>query len=135
MRTSQSSRARLALLLSVALSASGSASACAIKESSLIGDWEQKSKIADYAVMAFDQDGNERVFDSWRHNRPDVSQGAWKLENCQLTIWADPDDVNRRAEYIVLEATAGRLRLRDSAGRESSYRKIRAPARNQSAGN
>lgn len=119
--------ALLVSLIFASLNIPASAATCTINEARIVGGWEQASRIADYAVMAFEQDGKEHRFDSWRHNRPEVSQGIWKFENCQLTIWADPGDAKRRAEFLVLDATAVQLRLRDSEGRESIYSKIVEP--------
>jgi uncharacterized protein (TIGR03066 family) len=115
----------LSLLLGASFSAS--ASDCVIQDTHLVGGWKQSSKIADYAVMGFEQEGNERRFDSWRHDRPEVSQGAWKIEKCRLTIWENPSDTKRRMNYTVLELTAERLHLKDIAGSESTYEKVHEP--------
>jgi hypothetical protein len=99
------------------------ASACTVKESALIAGWEQASRATTYAVMAFEREGDERRFDSWRHERPEVSQGAWKLDGCSLMIFEEPDEPKRRRVFEVLALTSECLILQED-GRKMSYRKI-----------
>jgi len=124
---------RIAFLISlILLGFTSRASACTATESALIAGWEQASLAATYAVMAFERAGEERRFDSWRHERPEVSQGAWKLDGCSLMIFEEPDEHKRLHAFKVLALTSECLILQEDDGRKMSYRKIdESPSRSR----
>jgi hypothetical protein len=124
---------RIAFLISlILLGFTSQAFACTATESALIAGWEQASRAATYAVMAFEHDGDARRFDSWRHERPEVSQGAWKLDGCSLMIFEDPDEPKRLRSFKVLSLTSDCLIVQEDDGRKTSYRKIdESPSRSR----
>ncbi len=113
-----------AIIASSLIASTSSASACSVTESGLVAGWEQVSKSAAYAEMAFEREGDERRFDSWRHERPEVWQGAWKLENCELSILEEPGNMKRRRVFKVLAVTSECLYLQEDDGRKMRYRKM-----------
>ena len=76
---------RFLVLAFLPLSAAGAAP-CNVTDRELLGSWEALGKGAAFEQMAFALDGAQREFNSWRHERPEVSQAHWRLQDCTLTI-------------------------------------------------
>lgn len=62
------------------------AAPCAVTERDLLGSWEAAGHFGFYEQMAFERSGVRHEFNSWLHDRPEISGGQWQLEACKLTI-------------------------------------------------
>jgi len=110
------------LLIAIALSVSTAVAApCNVREQTLVGAWEGIGKWAFFEQMSFEREGTNRHFDSWLHERPEISRGQWELQNCKLTI-REPSGLT---QSFTVSAIRGRLSLSSGDGKTtSSYRKI-----------
>jgi hypothetical protein len=89
------------------------AAPCAVSEGEVLGSWGAVGNAGSFEQMAFERDGLQREFNSWRHDRPEVSDGRWQLEACKLTIFessAPPQTftVARKGKHLVLTSADGR---------------------------
>jgi hypothetical protein len=104
--------AGLALALLASSSVAGVA-ACNVTDGSLLGSWEATGKGAAFEQLAFEREGSTREFNSWRHERPEISQAQWQLQDCQLTI-RDPATFTEKffvllqGKQLVLSRTDGK---------------------------
>ena len=57
--------------------------ACDVKEKEVIGAWQSVSQDGFFDVFELHQN---HTFDSWLHERPEISDAKWLLEHCILTI-------------------------------------------------
>lgn len=109
------SKLRRAVGLALALHASSAvaATACNVTDGTLLGSWEATDKGAAFEQLAFEREGSRREFNSWRHERPEVSQAKWRLEECKLTIHESPGvaqafTVMLRGQHLLLSAPDGK---------------------------
>ena len=89
------------------------AAPCAVTERAVLGSWGAVGNAGSFEQMAFERDGLQREFNSWRHDRPEVAGGRWQLEGCRLTIFdssAPPQifTVSRKGKHLVLTSADGR---------------------------
>jgi hypothetical protein len=122
----RSPKLRRAVGLALALLASSAvgATACNVTDATLVGSWEATGKGATFEQLAFEREGSRREFNSWRHDRPEISQAQWRLQDCKLTIHEAPDTTQTftvllRGQRLWLSAPDGR-----AAG---AYRRIEEP--------
>ena len=75
-----------------------------------------------FQEFALERDGDERLFDSWLHQRPEVSGAGWTFAQCRLHIEAatDPSMV---WDYTVAMRGRTRLVLRDADG-TATFRRL-----------
>ena len=106
-----------ALLFLIPLAAS--AEQCPVTENSLVGAWERKSKSGFFEEMSFEIEGKQRLFNSWLHQRPEISGGTWKLENCTIFI-AHPTEQNLSVEFAVLKASKNRIHVHEVGEKDIS---------------
>ena len=66
--------------------ATAAASPCNVAPQALLGAWQAVGEWAFFEQMSFESHGAERAFDSWLHERPEVSGATWDLVDCILTI-------------------------------------------------
>ena len=85
---------------------------CPVTEGTLQGAWKSRSEAAFFDQMSFERQGATKTFNSWLHQRPEISGGTWKLANCVISI-AHPTDKNLSFEFAVLKASKDRLQLRE----------------------
>src|SRR5207245_317836 len=93
-----------ALLL---LAVSAFAADCEVTERDLIGDWKQDKPGAFFEQMTFQKSGGKHQFDSWRHDRPEISQADWHIQDCLLLIQRSGNQHVTRFKVIGLKS--GRL--------------------------
>jgi len=109
------------------LAASGLAAAqkskCAVTEKMLLGAWSNVSG-GFFQEMAFEKDGTRGVFNSWLHQRPEISGGSWSVEDCVVHI-AHRDPSQMKLEYKLVRIKGDRLYLRDAGrGAQAVYKRV-----------
>jgi hypothetical protein len=81
---------------------------CATFAKALLGTWIIAGS-GFFEEMAFEQNEDGNVFNSWLHHRPDRLGQRWSVSGCQLRIY-DPDG-NRDFEFNYTIRSAGTRRL------------------------
>ena len=111
----------LAFLLA-ATSLTPAAARCNVTPQALLGAWQAVGDRAFFEQMAFESRGGEQRFDSWLHERPEVSEAQWDLAECALTI----REKSGITQTFRVSLRGGQLTLA-SAGEKSmsTYRKIK----------
>jgi hypothetical protein len=109
--TTSMPRRVLALVL-LAVSAAA-APACNVTDRAMAGSWEAEGRGAAFEQLAFELEGSQREFNSWRHERPEISQAQWHLDDCKLTIRESPSvtqafTVFLRGNRLLLSGLDGR---------------------------
>ncbi|MBB6184064.1 hypothetical protein [Oleiagrimonas soli] len=113
------------LVLWSALGAARATAGCPVTEHDLLGAWNVQGKAGFFEAFELEVASGTHVFDSWLHQRPDLSQANWKLEHCQLIVEPRDGDIGT-FRFKILGLTNGRLRLYDASTRtESVY--VRVP--------
>jgi hypothetical protein len=97
------------------------ATPCAVTERELLGSWGAVGDSGFFEQMEFERNGVQREFNSWLHERPEISGGQWQLNDCKLTILdsSSPPQmfaVTRKGKVLVLTSADGRS--------TSSFRKV-----------
>ena len=96
---------------------------CGVSEAMLVGAWSSVSGTF-FQEMAFEKDGTKGVFNSWLHQRPEISGGSWRVEDCVLHI-AHPHDSQMKFQYKLVRIRGNRLYLREAAdGAQAVYKRI-----------
>jgi len=64
------------------------APACDVAEAALIGDWQRSGDAGTFEQFSLVTQDGERRFDSWLHERPEVSGGSWtyQADDCRLAL-------------------------------------------------
>lgn len=106
-----------ALLFLIPLAAS--AEQCPVTDKLLVGAWERKSKSGFFEEMSFEIEGKQKIFNSWLHQRPEISGGTWKLANCTIFI-VHPTEKNLSVEFVVLKASKNRIHVREVGEKDTS---------------
>ena len=97
---------------------------CPISEGALLGAWKAHTNAGFFDQMSFDTDGKKKVFNSWLHQRPEISGGSWVLRHCVLSV-AHPTESAIAFEFAVLKASKNRLHLREVGEAETQvYQRI-----------
>jgi hypothetical protein len=121
----------LSLLLLAAMPSLGRAAApCTVTEQALLGDWQSRAPSAAFSVMQFSAEGTQRVFNSWLHERPEISEGTWSLRHCVLKV-AHPTEPTLVYEFVVRSVGADQLVLQEvgagaSKTPSAKFRRIKA---------
>ncbi|MFP8779429.1 hypothetical protein [Hydrogenophaga sp. RWCD_12] len=93
-------------------------------EKSLAGSWERVSRAGAFEQMELAVEDGRRVFHSWLHERPEITDGQWSLKGCRLEVRV-PSEPALSYTFTVMAADGKRLILREAgepgAGR---YRRI-----------
>ena len=104
--------------------AGGAQPACPLSEKELLGAWENVSG-GFFQEMAFERSGSKREFNSWLHQRPEISGGTWTFENCTVHI-RHPDEERMRFWFRVVRARGDRIYLREDGRRKVAvYKRIK----------
>ena len=98
---------------------------CPITERELLGAWARKSGTGFHEEMAFESEAGSRRFDSWLHQRPEISAGSWSLENCVIHI-GHPSVRALDSTPRVLGYSKGVLSLKDQ-GAQRTIVYVRTP--------
>lgn len=123
-RRRRSVRLVTALLLFATSSAVMATGGCPATEQALIGAWSRSGNAGFLEAFALEVDSGARVFNSWLHERPEISDAAWTLENCQLIVVPAHGELPP-FRFTVLQLDRGRLRLRDESNDvESTYARL-----------
>ena len=94
--------------------------ACPAGREALLGAWKLVSDGGPFEEMAF----TANRFDSWLHQRPELSGAQWRVSGCELHV----EDANSGFDgrYTLVKMTGNRLFLRESGEREIAvYQQIR----------
>ncbi|KIQ97407.1 hypothetical protein TI01_1014 [Lysobacter sp. A03] len=84
-----------ALMVSLAACSAEQASAtgaradfCDVAEGTLAGDWQRTGEAGTFEQFSLGMENGERRFDSWLHERPEVSGGSWtyQVDDCRLAL-------------------------------------------------
>ena len=109
------------LLITVFASAVVQAAPCAVTEPELLGSWEVAGPSRFFEQMAFERSGVQREFNSWRHDRPEISGAQWQLDACKLTVL----DASRSPQVFAVARNGNRLVLKSVDRRSTStFRKV-----------
>ena len=104
------------------LAAGASAAPCAVAARELLGAW--RSRGGPFEQMELTVQGGHQVFNSWLHDRPEVSDGRWMLSGCTLQISAGRSGEGTWA-LEVMSLSASRLALREQGERRAAiYRRV-----------
>lgn len=104
--------------------ARGSVTPCRVDEKSLVGAWASRGPAASFESIAFSVDDEGRVFQSWRHQRPEIGNGTWSLAGCVLRI-GHATEPQLSWVFHVEGGPDGELRLReDGTRRQERYRRM-----------
>lgn len=98
---------------------------CPVTEHGLVGSWKFVGGTGFFDEFTLSTGAKTRRFDSWLHQRPDISGAVWSLENCELVVTAQREATAPfRLKVISLERD--NLRLRDTSEQAISvYQRIR----------
>ena len=99
----------------------GSDSTCPMSEKKLVGPWEQVSG-GIFEEMTFEFTGSKRVFNSWLHQRPDITGGMWKIDGCTLIIQHATEEKMKYA-YLIVRVQGDKIYLRDPKNKTDSVYK------------
>ena len=97
---------------------------CGVTEASLAGAWQRSGGLGPFEQMEFATEGGRRVFNSWLHERPDISDGSWSLQSCVLRI-SHPTEAALSFTFSARLTRSGRLQLKEDAEPSASYRRIK----------
>ena len=94
--------------------------ACPVGREALLGAWKLISRGGPFEEMAF----TAGRFDSWLHQRPELSGARWRVTGCELHVEEANSGFDGR--YSLLKMTGNRLFLRESGEREIAvYQQIK----------
>lgn len=101
-----------ALMLSLAACSAGQGIACGIDANALAGDWQRSGDTGAFEQFSLGMDGDHRRFDSWLHERPEITAGAWTFQtsDCQLAV-SGPDPGLQWQFRVALDAAGTQLTL------------------------
>ncbi len=100
------------------------AKACNVTESSLEGAWQRANEAGFFEQMAFTKEGDLKVFNSWLHERPEISNGSWTLKDCVLKI-SNSSNRDFSFTYLVQHANKGKLEIKEHGESVGKYRRIK----------
>jgi hypothetical protein len=112
------------VLLIVFHSANALSAPCDIGEDQIIGTWSAAGKYGEFEEMEFSREGNRRIFNSWMHHRPYISDGSWSLKNCILHI-AHPTEQALSYDFNVRMKHHDSMTLKGKGEPEAKYRRFK----------
>jgi len=98
---------------------------CTGLEDQLIGVWQNTGGPGFFEAMSFSTDGQSRRFDSWLHDRPDVTDASWSVEGCRLVISTRGDGLGPFEYSIAMDTHE--LRLQEREGDVAIYSRYGNP--------
>lgn len=87
---------------------------CPATENALVGTWSRQGDAGFFELFALEADAGGRSFDSWLHERAEISGADWALEDCYLTV-APRGGALSSFRFKILSLEGGRLHLRDES--------------------
>jgi len=117
-----------ALLLSLAACSAGPGIACDIGQDALAGDWQRSGDSGAFDQFSLVIEGDSRRFDSWLHDRPEITAGTWsfRTSDCQLDI-SGPDPSLQWQFRVALDSAGTPLTLTpldDGSTADEHYRRL-----------
>ena len=103
---------RIVQLTSPKTKTPGPDSDCSMSEKILVGPWEQVSG-GFFEEMSFELAGSKRVFNSWIHERPDITGGTWKIDGCTLIIQHATEE-KMKYSFRIVRVQGDKIYLRDA---------------------
>jgi hypothetical protein len=100
------------------------AAACTVRPEVLRGAWALTNRAGFFEQMEFTSEGGSHVFNSWRHDRPEISGATWSLENCVLRI-SGPNGRSSSFVYVARMRTGQQLELRETGQPVAKYKRIK----------
>jgi hypothetical protein len=76
------------LLFLLASAPALSAEVCHVTEQQLLGSWSRSGNAGFFEEFSLESSSGSRTFSSWLHQRPELSDATWSLENCELIVTA-----------------------------------------------
>ena len=117
---------QIAAVLLLASSQSLASGSCPVVERALIGSWSSASEDGFFEQFTLSTSANSRTFDSWLHERPEISGATWSFKECELVV-APKNGGLAPFRFKVVSLKQGHLRLLDTADQTISvYRRVRA---------
>jgi hypothetical protein len=98
--------------------------ACSVSSNALLGAWAHTNQTGFFEQMEFTSDGKRNSFNSWLHDRPEISGATWSLQNCVLRI-SNPTDPSLSFVYSASMRAGQRLELREAGQPVARYRRIK----------
>lgn len=98
--------------------------ACNVKPEMLRGSWEALSRAGFFRQMELSIENGQSEFNSWRHERPEVTGATWTLEKCTLRI-SKPSDPSMSFAYAVSMKGRQHLELREPGQPVARYRRVK----------
>ena len=99
------------------------AKTCNVDENTLKGAWLAANIHAPFEQMEFSTEGTQKVFNSWLHERPEITGGSWRLKNCHLHI-AHPSQPNLTYDFTT-KLYRGKLELKEKGEPSGKFRRIK----------
>lgn len=102
------------------------AASCPITEHGLIsGGWMRDSATGFFAEMSFEIYEEQRIFNSWLHQRPEFINATWTFQDCNIQI-NHPTEPQLNFTFELLKATKKRIYLREKGDSDIAiYRNVR----------
>ncbi len=98
---------------------------CPISAATIKGAWTHASAAGFFEEMDFAVEDGHRIFNSWLHQRPEISGGTWSFDHCILYI-AHPTDAQLSFSIVVKPARKNQIVLYDIKTKVSArYRRIK----------
>jgi hypothetical protein len=88
---------------------------CAAFAKSLVGVWITAGS-GYFEEMAFEQNEDGNVFNSWLHYRPEMLDKRWSVSGCNLRIYDPEGNPDFEFNYTIRSASKRRLVLVDQYG-------------------
>ncbi len=86
---------------------SNPAVACNVTQDALIGDWQRSGEDGAFEQFSLSIDGASRRFDSWLHERPEVSAGSWTFQPADCRLAVSGPDSNLQWQFRAATGDAG----------------------------
>lgn len=99
---------------------------CEVSDDVLIGTWTIASDGGVFEQMEFTTAGEQNFFNSWLHERPEISNATWTLQNCTLRI-TKANDPSHPLVFTTSIGTGQRLELREKGQPLARYRRAGNP--------
>ena len=91
-----------------------SAEYCPATSEKLIGVWEQSGENVFFQIFKLEK----HIFNSWLHERPEIINAHWELENCIITIDNKSDT---GFKFKVINTTQNSIKLYNLSSKVESH--------------
>ncbi len=95
-----------------------------VSENMLVGSWEKDSGSGFFEEMSFSRSDTTKEFNSWLHQRPEISGGSWKIKDNVLYI-QHPSETDIQFAYSIVQYQNDKIHLKSLTDKsESVYKRI-----------